>query len=121
MTASLRLRLVTIVLALVMSLGGVAGAFAQRMPTVDDLVIVEAMDAGATASDFCGKDGKSLLAGATAQICHANVGTILPDFRPTPVKIALRVVAAVLMTSPLPAHRPLDPGHSSRAPPFLLN
>lgn len=121
MAHSLRLRLVTLVLAVVISLGGIASAFAQRMPTLDTLAIVEAMAKGATASDFCGKDGKSLIAGAAAQIGPLTVAIILPGHCPLCMKIALGTNPALLLSAPLPAHDPLDPGHSSRAPPIRLS
>lgn len=117
MSGLLRLRLIGVLLAVVMGLGGAASPFAQRMATLDDLVIAQAMEAGAQASDFCGKDGKALLSGVTAQIAHAAEAT-LPPHCPAAHLLPQGAVAAVAMdAAPLLARKTLDPGNGSRAPP----
>ena len=121
MLTLVRLRLVAVLLAVVMSLGGTASPFAQRMATLDDLAIVEAMQLGATAADFCGKDGKSLLSSVTAQIGHASVDTLVPSHNPALIAIVLRFAGTISVpTGPLLARSVLDPGNGSRAPPALM-
>lgn len=112
-----RLRLIGVLLAVVMGLGGAASPFAQRMATLDDLVIAQAMQAGAQASDFCGKDGKALLSGVTAQMAHAAEAALPPHCPAMSLLPRGAVAAALLPEPPLMARRTFDPGTGSRAPP----
>lgn len=120
MTALIRLRLIGLLLALAFGLGGVAGAFAQRMPTLDDLAVVEALEMGATAADICGKDGKSLFAQAGAKATHATAGTLLPGHCGMPVAFAPGLRAAAPVPPDLQTGgRVRDGCNGCRAPPSL--
>lgn len=120
MSAFIRLRLVGLLLALAFGLGGIAGAFAQRMPTLDDLAIVEQMALGATPADICGKEGKALFDGVNAKAAHAAAGNCLPAHAPSPAKIALRMTQLVVEEPQIAAPVPLGRAHSCRAPPSIL-
>lgn len=119
MSRPVRSRVIAFLLSLVMSLGGIASAFAQRMPTVSDLAVVEAMAAGVTASDICGRDGKSLLAQAASHFCQTSGATILPETHPALAAISLRAETVAPGQRSFRVWRRPERSHPSRAPPQI--
>ncbi|MBI1416540.1 MAG: hypothetical protein GC146_04880 [Limimaricola sp.] len=118
MTAALRQFVVNLVLVAVLGLGGALGLAARGAPSTADLAVAEALAMGATAADFCGKNGQALIDRVMTQACAVDTGTDLPAAWVARPDLAPRALTVAATARAIPVRLPLALQPPPRAPPL---